>query len=310
MQIRESVPLAAYSNYKIGGPARHFCEPQSAEEAAEAAVWAKRKRVPVFILGGGTNILFGEQGFEGLVIRPDIKGLDSEGTIVSAGASVEMRDLLDFAAKRGLSGLEWAGGLPGTLGGAIRGNAGCFGGETKDRILEVTSLDISGAKPKLAARQRSECVFGYRNSIFKMRDGKEIILEAKFALEPGDGMAIREAVEEKIRYRRERHPMDYPNIGSMFKNVPLESVPAKRRAEFAHVVKTDPFPVVPTAYLIAQTGLHGISCGGAMISPKHPNFIVNILNAEPAQVRALLALVKKEVKKKFSIALEEEVIVF
>ncbi|MBI2037030.1 MAG: UDP-N-acetylmuramate dehydrogenase [Candidatus Liptonbacteria bacterium] len=310
LTLKENIPLARYSNYKIGGPARYFCEPNNAEEVIEAVKWAKGKKLPMFILGGGTNILFDEEGFRGLVLKPNLCGLSHEGTAVRAGAGVLMAGLLDFAAGRGLEGLEWAGGLPGTLGGAIRGNAGCFGGEIKDRVTEVTSLDISGRTPRVVTRENRACRFEYRNSVFKRRDGKEVILGAKFALHSGDKEAIRKAIEEKIRYRGERHPMDYPNIGSMFKNVPLKEVPAARRKELAHIVKTDPFPVVPTAYLIAQAELRGVSCGGAMISPKHPNFIVNVLNAEPAHVRALVALAKKEVKKKFSVELEEEVIIF
>ena len=310
MTFRENVSLAGHSNYKIGGPARYFCEPNNTEEVIEVVKWARSKRLPIFILGGGTNILFSEKGFAGLVLKPNLRGLLRAGTTLQSGAGVSMAELLDFAAGNDLEGLEWAGGLPGTLGGAIRGNAGCFGGEIKDRVTEVTSLDISGRTSRVVTRENPACRFEYRNSIFKRRDGKEIILGAKFALRPGDKEAIRKAVEEKIRYRRERHPMDYPNIGSMFKNVPLNKVPVARRTELSHVVKTDPFPVVPTAYLIAQTELRGVSCGGAMISPQHPNFIVNVLNAEPAHVRALVALAKKEVKKKFSVALEEEVIIF
>lgn len=336
IEIKETVPLAAYSNYQIGGPARYFCEPQNVSEIREAVLWAKKEKLPIFILGGGTNILFSEKGFGGLVLKPTCAEMLAEGATVRAGpsgrfiragAGAEMRELLNFAADRGLAGLEWAGGLPGTVGGAIRGNAGCFGGEIKDRVCEVTSMDISGAKPKLITRGRRECAFEYRTSIFKARDGKEIILEAMFALEPGDRSAIRNTIEEKIRYRRERHPMEYPNIGSMFKNVPLTQINADytqinadtirvyprgspRISVFTAPVKTDPFPLVPTAHLIAQAGLRGISCGGAMISPKHPNFIVNVLQAEPAHVRALLALAKREVKKKFRVALEEEVIVF
>ncbi|MDP2648086.1 MAG: UDP-N-acetylmuramate dehydrogenase [Candidatus Yanofskybacteria bacterium] len=310
IEIKESVLLAAHSNYKIGGPARYFCEPKDEGGVTLAVKWAKGKKLPLFILGGGTNILFSEKGFKGLVLKPNLRVLSRKGTTVRAGAGVHMAELLNFAADRGLAGLEWAGGLPGTLGGAIRGNAGCFGGEIKDRVTEVTSLDISGRTPKIVTRENRACRFEYRNSVFKMRDGKEIILEAALALRPGDKAAIRKAVEEKVRYRRERHPMDYPNIGSMFKNVPLKEVPVARRKELSHVVKIDPFPLVPTAYLIAQTDLCGVSCGGAMISPKHPNFIVNVLNAEPAHVRALVALAKKEVKKKFRVALEEEVIIF
>jgi len=132
MTFRENVSLAGHSNYKIGGPARYFCEPNNTEEVIEVVKWARSKRLPIFILGGGTNILFSEKGFAGLVLKPNLRGLLRAGTTLQSGAGVSMAELLDFAAGNDLEGLEWAGGLPGTLGGAIRGNAGCFGGEIKD----------------------------------------------------------------------------------------------------------------------------------------------------------------------------------
>jgi UDP-N-acetylmuramate dehydrogenase len=231
-----------------------------------------------------------------------------DGERIRVGAGVLMSDLLSFAAKNGLAGLEWAGGLPGTVGGAIRGNAGAFGSETKDSVLEVTSINIHKKDLELVKRSNKECVFGYRDSYFKKHDGQEIIVDAIFSLQSGEPAAITQAMMDKINYRKTRHPMEYPNIGSIFKNVDLKIITKKKQEDFLHVVKSDPFPVVPTAYLITEAGLKGVSFGGAMISPKHPNFIVNSLNASSDDVKHLIKLVKSTIKKKFDIELEEEII--
>ncbi|MDO8584510.1 MAG: UDP-N-acetylmuramate dehydrogenase [bacterium] len=323
--FRHDVKLSLYSNYKIGGIARYFCEPASADEIIAALKeWRKikRKKRDIFILGGGTNLLINDGGFDGLVIKPAVGHISADETKIRVGAGVLMRELVDFAAIHGLAGLEWAGGLPGTVGGAIRGNAGAFGGETKDAVFEVASLNIAKKEPRLMNRMANECAFGYRNSIFKINDGEEIILEATLQMKTGDPAVIARTVAEKIRYREERHPMDYPNIGSIFKNVPVTQIYAERTRNYAEAlrksafslrgsaipVKNDPFPVVPAAYLIAASGVKGVSYGGAMISPKHPNFIVNVLDASASDVKSLIKLVKSQVKKKFGIVLEEEVI--
>ncbi len=317
--FKSDVELKQYSNYKIGGAARHFYVAKNAEDVARAAVQAVSDKLPVFILGGGTNLLINDNGFNGLVLKPEITLLKSEGEMIRVGAGVLVEDLLNFSASKGLSGFEWAGGLPGTVGGAIRGNAGAFRGETKDNLYEVTSLDISGKTPKILKRNNIQCKFGYRNSIFKINDPstssgqagsgpKEVIIEAVFKMKKGDKKAIRAAIEEKREYRKARQPLEYPNIGSIFKNVDLKRVPKKYKTAFAHVIKTDPFPVVPTGYLISEAGLKGVSFGGAMISPKHPNFIVNVLNAKSDNVKQLINLVKLTIKTKFNIDLEEEVI--
>lgn len=310
--FQTNVKLSLHSHYRIGGVARYFYEPKTIDEiiAALGAWRAKKlKHNKIFILGGGTNLLIGEKGFNGLVIKPAIRNLSVSGISVTAGAGVEMKTLLEFAAANGLSGLEWAGGLPGTLGGAIRGNAGAFGGEIKDVVAEATSMDITKKSPQLVRRSNNACRFGYRTSIYKeARDGKEIIVEAMLRLKKGEPSAIAVAVAEKIAYRAKNHPMDYPNIGSTFKNVDVKKVPAAVRPTVSHVVKADPFPVVPTAYLISEAGLKGVSCGGAMISPKHPNFIVNTVGATSADVKELIKLIKAQVKKKFGITLEEEII--
>lgn len=305
MKIEENILLSNYSNYKIGGPARFFCVAHSESDIGEALDVAAKNKLPFFVLGGGTNLLIDDGGFPGVVIKPELTALDVRGDTLYAEAGVEMSRLLEKSVEAGFGGLEWAGGLPGTVGGAVRGNAGCFGGEMKDVVLTVTSFDV--AKRELSNRANPQCEFDYRSSIFKTKPGQEIILSVIFDMKKGNPAEIRRAIEEKVDYRKERHPLEYPNIGSIFKNIPLDSISTSERARFKDVVKTDPFPVVPAAYLISEAGLKGESRGGAQVSPKHPNFIVNIKKATSADVFKLIALVKAGVKKKFGIQLEEEV---
>jgi UDP-N-acetylmuramate dehydrogenase len=305
VKIMEGVPLAEHSNYRIGGPARYFCEATNEEQIRETVLFAREQRAPLFVLGGGTNLLIDDAGFNGLVLKPALAQLTVEGETVTAGAGVSVADLLKFTIAHSLSGLEWAGGLPGTVGGAIRGNAGAFQGEIKDRIVNVESFDVETLAT--LARENAACKFGYRNSIFKEKNGREIILRATLKLEKGDLQKIAAGVQEKINYRLERHPMEYPNIGSTFKNVDLELVPKIWREAVAKVIKVDPFPVVPTAYLISEAGLRGTQHGGAMVSQKHPNFIVNLGGATATDVKFLIAAVKEGVFEKYAIRLEEEI---
>ncbi len=304
-KVRKNVLLSKFSNYKIGGPARYFFIAQNVEEVKEAVLWTRRNKQKIFILGGGTNLLFGDRGFKGLVLKPEIKFLELEKTIVKVGAGVLMPDLLRFTIKHSLSGLEWAGGLPGTLGGAIRGNAGAFRGEIKDCVESVTSLNIETLKASIYSNK--SCQFAYRSSFFKKRNDREIILNAALKLKMGNLKEIKAAIQDKIEFRNSRHPLEYPNSGSVFKNVNVKRVPKKVLAAMKHVIKPDPFPVIPTAYLISEAGLKGVQKGGAMISPKHPNFIVNINRAKAKDVLTLIHLVKSTLKRKFRITVEEEV---
>lgn len=291
--------------YKIGGRARYFFEAKSIAVLMGALRIAKEKKLKVFVLGGGTNLLVHDGGFKGLVVRPAFMALSVKGTCIDAGAGVPMRRLVAFAAKNGLSGLEWAGGLPGTVGGAIRGNAGAFGGETKDSILEVRSLGIQSLQERTCTG--AKCCFGYRSSIFKQRGGKEIVTGVVFRLKKDNRRAIQKATAEKIAYRKARHPLEFPNVGSIFKNVDVKDFPKDAFHAVAHVVKRDPFPVVPAAYLISEAGMKGARVGGAEVSTKHPNFIVNKGGAKAADVKKLIARVQRAVKKKFGVLLEPEV---
>lgn len=303
MLFQENIGLRAYSNFKIGGVARYFFAPKSEEEAVKSAKGARELTDKIFILGGGTNLLISDDGYPGAVIAPQITGIAREGNDIVAGAGVLMGDLLAFAEKEGLSGLEWAGGLPGTLGGAIRGNAGAFKGEIKDSVVSVKSLSLSDQK--ILERTRELCRFRYRESLYKLSKEPEMILEARLALTPGNPESIKASIKEKIEFRSARHPLEYPNIGSIFKNVPAERFPELSLIE-GHI-KNDPFPVVPAGFLISEAGLKGAKKGDAMISERHANFIVNTGQATAKDVLELIDLAKEAVAEKFWVSMETEV---
>ena len=312
-KMQRNIPLKDFSNYKIGGPASFFLEVKSVEDLKQGlsefyGMFPNGESRPeVFILGSGTNVLIDDKGFSGLVLRNLISHLKLiDGVNVEAGSGTSFKDLVDFCIENSLSGLEWAGGLPGTVGGATRGNAGAFKGETKDSIKSVESVDLKTLEKK--TRAAGECNFGYRTSIFKKGEGeREMIVSAVFEFKRGDREEIRSATYEKTSYRNKKHPLDYPNIGSTFKNIPFDTIPDQFREEFKAYIKDDPFPIVPVAKLLALSGLKGREAGGAQISEKHPNFIVNKGSASSNDVRSLIQTAKDVIKKNYLIDLEEEI---
>ena len=306
MLFQKNVPLSQYSNFRIGGPAKYFFEAKTVAQLQAAMQEAQLLNEPIFILGGGFNLLIGDKGFAGAVIHPALQGISvEENNVVRVGAGLAVSQMLDFCLHHELIGFEWAGGLPGTVGGAIWGNAGAYGGETKDRIIEVVSVNSDGA---IVRRDKEQCKFNYRTSVFKIEAQPEVIVEATFRLEKGTRAALHEAIEHKKQNRREKHPLEYPNAGSIFKNVPVEKVPRSVGESFSSKIKNDPFPVVPTAVLVAAAGLKEYRVGGAMVSPKHSNFIVNMGGATAADVKAVMEHVKGVVGEKFGVELEQEVI--
>ncbi|KKR76966.1 MAG: UDP-N-acetylenolpyruvoylglucosamine reductase [Candidatus Levybacteria bacterium GW2011_GWA2_40_8] len=309
--LQKNINLSDLSNYKIGGPASYFLEVKNLDDLKNGLSefykeFSKETHPRIFIMGAGTNVLIGDKGFPGLVIKDsisEIKFLDQSKVYSGSGNLFE--ELLDFCIENSLSGLEWAGGLPGTVGGAIRGNAGAFKGETKDSTFSVKSIDLKTFET--FDRTNKECQFGYRTSIFKTDGKEEMILGAVFEFTKGQKEEIEKETQEKIDYRRARHPLEYPNIGSTFKNIPLEKVPPEVVKEFSQSIKDDPFPILPSAKLLAVAGLKGTRSGDAQISEKHPNFIVNLGNASSEDVLALIKIAKNAIKKKYGIELEEEI---
>lgn len=298
--IKNNVSLSDFSNYKIGGPASFFLEVKNKEDLSDDFKSFKN----IFILGEGTNVLLSDEGFNGLVLLNRISGIEQNGENVEIGSGVMIDKLLKYCIEHNLSGLEWAGGLPGTIGGAVRGNAGAFMGEIKDSVFEVESMNLF--TKEIIKRNNKDCEFGYRWSTFKTKPNK-IITSVTLKLKEGDSQEIQKSINEKIEYRNLKHPMDYPNIGSTFKNISVSKISEKQKEEFKDFIKNDPFPVVLTTKLLALADLKGKRIGGAQISEKHPNFIVNLGNAKSSDVVALIDLAKKAVKDKWNLDLEEEI---
>lgn len=280
--FRENEPLAAHCTFKIGGPAQLFVQPQTEQQLCSAAALCKEQAVRYYLLGNGSNILFADEGFAGVVLDVSALGSDIavEGNMLTAGAGVRLTALCRAALEHGLSGLEFAYGIPGTVGGAVYMNAGAYGGEMKDVLTVVRYLTAEGEVVQASA---AELDLSYRHSIFEENGG--CILSAQFALQPGNAADIRAKMDELMAKRVEKQPLDKPSAGSTFKR------PA---GAFA-------------AALIDQCGLRGFCHGGAAVSDKHCGFVVNLGGATCADVLALCDEVRAIVKEKTGYELEKEI---
>ncbi|MBU2081819.1 UDP-N-acetylmuramate dehydrogenase [Patescibacteria group bacterium] len=283
MKIKRNVSLAKHTTYKIGGLADYFVDIKDLEDLKQALKFADDNSLPIFILAGGSNVLFSDDGYRGLVIKINNKELKINGEEIIAEAGVLMNDAVSKSIENNLAGLEWAGGLPGTIGGAIRGNAGCFGSEIKNIVKEVTVATNNG---EIKLYKNKDCQFGYRDSIFKHNG--EIIMSATFELQLGNKESLKKVVFDHIKYRQQRYRL--PSCGSVFKNCFLKDG-----------------SVLSAGALIEACGLIGKTIGGAMITKEHANIIHNFNNAKAADVLDLMNLIKENVEKKFGIKLEEEV---
>jgi UDP-N-acetylmuramate dehydrogenase len=306
MKIIQDKDLANLTNFKIGGKADYFIEIEKEEDLYKFYLWQKNKRLPIFILGGGTNILIDD--FKGVVVKNSIKYIkEIESGIIEVSSGVLVSDLLNLTIEKGYQGLEWAGGLPGTVGGAVEGSVGCFGGEFKNLVLEVKAFNLENGDIKKFSKDK--CDFYYRDSFFR-KNKNWFILSCLLSFKTNfDKDELKKIAEEKIEYRKEKHPIEYPNAGSIFKNYPLEKAPEKLRDFVVEMnkVKNDPFPVIPIAFLISEAGLAGKRIGDAQISTKHSNFIINLSKATFEDVFNLIDFTKKTLEDKFEIVPEVEI---
>lgn len=304
LDIKENVSLKEFTTFKIGGSAKFFISVKTSGELVGALKWAIEKKQKYFILGNGSNILVSDRGFDGLVIENKISQISLNNEIVSVGTGLNLNYVIENMWEKGLYGMEKLYWIPGTIGGAIRGNAGAYGGQISDVVKSVTFLDENLA---LKIFNNSECKFNYRDSIFK-KNKNWIILSAELNLKRGDTTESKKIAEDIVNKRKKSEPQ-YPSAGCIFKN--------KKGNDFNNFIEKNKDLNIPeifierksisAGWLIESLGLKEKGIGGAKISNEHANFIININNAKAFDVVELIDLVKKQIKEHFHVDLEEEI---
>jgi UDP-N-acetylmuramate dehydrogenase len=286
--LRQDINLHDYSSFRIGGKADYFFEAASLDELKKAILLAREYPLPHYLIGGAYNILFDDHGFRGLMIRNMARGirtLGEEKIEVLSGTS--LRQLLHFLTERGLAGLEFLAGIPGTIGGAIFSNAGAFNQSIGNFLTEALLLDKEGREVRV---QNGYFEFNYRES--QLRKKQAVLLKAVFKIQRGDKRKVEKAIEENLKIRKSKHPSEETACaGSYFKN---PCMPDGTR--------------VSAGFLLDQVGAKSLRVGRAAVYPGHANFIINLDRASAQDVLSLARELKERVKGKFGIELEEEVI--
>ncbi len=280
LEIRYNEPLKEYTSFRIGGPADLFLLPHTCRALKEAATSIRRQNLPFLILGKGSNVIISDQGIRGIVIYTGkLNKAQIKGNRATAETGITLSALANKAMKAGLKGLEFASGIPGSLGGALYMNAGAYGGEIKDIVEKVEVFDYAGQETTLTNKDLG---FSYRYSILQERE--LIALRATLLLKPGNPTEIKNKMAELNRKRREKQPLEYPSAGSMFK-----------RPENYY-----------SGPLIEQAGMKGATIGDAQVSHKHAGFIINLGNATANDVIRLITKVQEKVYKTSGVKLEVE----
>ena len=274
--------MSKHTSFKVGGIADFFVIANDLKELIYILKLAKELKIKTYILGNGTNIVVKDEGFRGIIIKLNFKNLKIEDDKIIAGAGVSVALLSEYAYRSQIKGYEFISGIPGTVGGAVKMNAGAYGSEIKDVLISTTYLD---EKYNIKEIKNNEHDFSYRKSIFENK--KWIILESTFKVEKGNKEEIKQKRQEIATVRQEKQPLDMPNAGSIFKRGD-DFLPAK---------------------LIDEAGLKGYTIGGAQISKKHAGFIVNTGNASAQNIIDLIKHIQTTIKDKFDKDLELEVII-
>jgi len=328
--IKQNISLKDYTTFKIGGKAKYFIEIKNLKELKQVLQWAKDNHLPFFILGNGSNVLFSDDGYRGIVIKINNPTLKKNNQSVSwrtilVGAGLSLGEFLQKCVRNNWVGYEWLAGIPGTIGGAIYGNAGAFGNETKNFVKKVIALNPKKPASTRGARRReagfqikhyslSQCKFGYRESVFKKN--KDIIWEAELKVKKGKKQDIQKNIQENWQYKIQRQMFRYPSAGSVFKNIIIKETSYDQfydKKNQTVKIKNQIIPVkggkVSAGWFIEKCGLKGKIHGGAKISDFHTNVIINFKKAKAKNVLFLINLMKKSVWKKFKIQLREEIII-
>ena len=280
--LLEQELMSRHTSFRIGGPADYFVEPASVDELAGVLSLARQEKVPFFIVGNGSNLLVSDEGFRGMIVHTggSLRSISVEGDVIYAQAGALLGAVAGAALEAGLTGMEFAAGIPGTLGGAVCMNAGAYGGEMKDILLDAEVLTQDGERLVIPVE---ELDLSYRHSIIFEKN--YIVLAAHIRLSRGDKTQIRNRMNELAGARKEKQPLEYPSAGSTFK---------RPEGYFA-------------GKLIQDAGLKGYTVGGAQVSEKHSGFVINRGGATAEEVRFLIRQVRSKVKQQFGVELEPEV---
>lgn len=282
LAIERNVVLAPFTTFKIGGPAQFFLRAKTVDEVQRALQQAAAQSLPIYILGGGSNVLIHDKGFAGLVIKLEVGGITISDNIVKAGAGLPLSAVIRAVVAKGLAGLEFATGVPASVGGAVWANLGCRGSEIANVLVECTVMDHHGS---LATYSKEQCQFGYRDSIFKHQP--VVVIAATFKLLSGDAAKLRRLMVELSRLKKIEQNVGEDTAGCTFRN----PVSAEHSA----------------AYYIDQLGLKGYRIGDAMVSTTHANFILNVGQATADHVVQLVSYIKQQVRDRAGIQLMEEI---
>ncbi len=303
--VEKNLVLKNHTTYKIGGPAKYFFLAKNKENLVKALNISKKLKLPIFILGGGSNLLISDKGFFGMVIKIDILGEQFNGNKLIVGAGEKLTKLSYTLADKGLSGLEWATGIPGAaVGGSIYGHAQAFGTKISEIIESVEVINSKTLEIKTLTKE--QCNFSLKNSIFK-KNKNLIIISAVLKFKEKNPEEIRAQIKEFLEYRRTKHPTNFPSAGSAFVNPEKKITNKKLLERFPELNDFNIKGTIPAGYLIAKSGLAGKKIGNAQISEKHSNFIINLGGASAKCVMGLINLAKRKVKKNFGINLETEI---
>ena len=291
-------PLRHHTTLRIGGPADFYFAAHSTPELVEALQAAHHLELPLFLLGGGSNALVSDEGFRGMVVRNAIEGVEFDGTAAQVGCGTDFLELIYECRDRSLAGLEFAAGIPGSVGGALYGNAGCYGQDIGTFTIECTVASPDGAQ--VLSRPASWFEFAYRDS--RLKRDPWVLLSCLLQFRRGDKAAIQAEIDEKLEIRRVKHPQwrVEPTAGSYFKNLP----PGFQVPGLPHSPGTQR---IPAGALLDACGCRGLRVGDAVVYAKHANIIVNAGRANAKDVLELAEIMKSRVREKFGVELEEEV---
>jgi UDP-N-acetylmuramate dehydrogenase len=302
-RLSENELMSKHTNFRIGGPAKWFVEVRTIEELVHVLKIAEDEKLKTFVFGGGSNLLVNDEGFDGIVIKMAMRSYSMDGNRVRAEAGVLSAALARATANNGRKGLTWAISLPGTIGGGVRGNAGCFGGEMRDHLVMVEVLRDG----KIVELSKDELEFGYRESVIKHSD--DIVLAATFELEDGDTDELKMELADKLMKRKESQPQDAGSAGCLFKNYDVADDGEMQRLSEKLDIPAEMHAGrrLSAGWLIDNLDLKGMKIGGAQISSVHGNFLVNTGEAKADEVAQLIALIKTKARDQYGILLMEEV---